>query len=174
MKAARPPPQSNFRLIYIFTHKSNPDERHVYETLQPITQAKRNKSPFNTKETVIDYVLQSSVLLLNNLIAEHASYLEAAYPDSSEDFYKLEIYRRISEKVDRIPYCRTLTNYAKVIGQKQALDLEDYDIEIVVGEEPISRFKDRRKADSKSELNIIFTFRDLSILNSMSMEETIL
>ena len=166
-----PPPQNNFRLIYIFTDKQNPDKRYSYEALQPVTQAKRDKSPFNTKETVIDYILHSSVLLANNMLVEQQKFLRAAFPDSSDRYYRRKINKQISKKFNEFASLKTLVNYAKIIMKKKGLKQENHFVDILLAQMPVPKLKNQMKKNIESQLNIFLNLKNIQFDRQLIVEK---
>lgn len=140
-----PPPQTNQRLYYLFYNKKDSIPAHAYEALQPIYQEKQKKSPFNAEEEALDYILSSAIIITTNYLREQIKYLKFANPDSSDKFYLSKAHKIAREKLPEFPSFKTLMNYAKLITQKQNIDLKNHGISLQIHLVDIPPFADRNK-----------------------------
>jgi hypothetical protein len=143
-----PPPKYNFRLYYIFGRN---EKTTVIEVLKPIAELKRSKAPFNTNEEIVDYVLNNSVIAIQNHTSKYKSDIEQA--STKGDSIKLA---QIIHEVEELPEFKTLLNYAKVVAQKNGIDEKNLPVSFYACSIEIPKFSERHKENvEKKELLIV-------------------
>jgi hypothetical protein len=136
-----PPPQYNDKLYYVVRDKETKEVICTLESVDYILKQKQKKAPFNQEETVLDYVISTSINLLTNSYQEHMQVLAYSIPDSSE------VYRSnksIEMTLENDPYAfGTLFNYGVVLLKKNNIQYNNVEIKLVIAHKPLVKFKDR-------------------------------
>lgn len=67
-----PPADFNFRLYFEYLNKDSL-QVNIYEILKPIAVEKQRKAPFNSQEQFMDYIVNGSVIQINDLLSRYVS-----------------------------------------------------------------------------------------------------
>lgn len=140
-----PPPKTNTRLYYTFVNAGDTTQSYTFEAIQPITEQKRLKSPFNTKEEVLDYILGGSAHNIRDMLVEQGKVSRLVYPDSTDTFHLENTWDLVNQLGSNLPSYQTLVNYAAIIARKQGLDPATYTAQIAIAEEDIKPFSKRNE-----------------------------
>lgn len=142
-----PPPKHNDRLYYAF-HHNNKQDTIVLEVAKPIVNAKRSKAPFNAQYEVIDYVLNNSMIQINDFLVDQRQNILFKYPDSSEDEFTTPLMKFTWDNRDYIKAVQTLANYGEVIALKNNIDLTKYRYRFYIVNESIPAFSERKNTET--------------------------
>ncbi|WP_375577647.1 hypothetical protein ABWH96_11350 [Marivirga tractuosa] len=137
-----PPPKHNDRLYYAF-HNKNEQDTIVLEVAKPIVLSKRSNAPFNAKYEVIDYVLNNSMIQINDFLVDQRQNILFQYPDSSEDKFTTPLMKFTWDNRDYLKAVQTLANYGEVVALKNNIDLTQYHYRFYIVNESIPVFSER-------------------------------
>ncbi len=118
-----PPADFNFRLYFEYLDKDS-SQLATYEVLKPIALQKQAKAPFNTNEQYVDYIVNSSVIELNDLLVNYFKAAKEEKPTlSADENYKNAIGNFNSNAAKaQYPGFQTLKNYLNLHFKKHITD----------------------------------------------------
>ncbi|QKX04834.1 hypothetical protein HN014_07865 [Aquimarina sp. TRL1] len=157
-----PPPNTNERLYCVIYDKQDSTVAKVLELVTPIIERKVQKAPFNSKDDIMDYVISSSTVSLNNKMVslnETVSYLE-----TKDTLTEKEKENILIEGVQATGHFNTLLKYSREIALEKGIDLNKYLISLEYAKVPIPKFVDRHKKELELKEELVFKSRlfDLS------------
>lgn len=150
-----PPPNFNERLYYEFKKKGDSSVQ-VFEAIEPICKAKQRKTPFNSREDLLDYVLSGSMNNISDQMFELQQ--DFKYENGLKGIEKIDSSQHadIRKIVQKSYGFNTLKNYAMHVARANRLDPQQYDVRIMLTRIPIPKFAERfKKAEKKEELYFI-------------------
>lgn len=112
-----PPPQGNNRLYYTF-YDDQDKFITTFEVLQPLFSEKQRKAPWNTREEAIDYIVNGAVGNLTDFIITQREIYQQLHPDSTLTVVEQMARRAITERHSEIPPFKTLTEYGKIVANR--------------------------------------------------------
>lgn len=137
-----PPNKSNTRLYLTFLN-SNKDEIKTLEVLKPVLNGKRIKSPFNTKEEVIDYILNGSINNLYHIITAKRDELSIRHPDSTKIRLEEMAKDEVLKNKNNLKSINTLKNYAKIVLKNHFESSEKIEyVSILITELQMPKYKE--------------------------------
>lgn len=153
-----PPPTYDHRLYYTFFPDTHTVYGKTFEILEPLNKAKRDNSPFNSDEDVVDYLLSTSVISLDHVLAQEKNVLMQLYPDSTDVFHKKTAYKNIQASLRAYAGYQTLLNYSRIVCSTQKVSFKDScRVKIASTVVPLPKFNDRFSIVRKQELLVIET-----------------
>ena len=151
-----PPPRSNERIYYRFIDKKDPNKTISFEAFKLITDKKREKAPFNTKEEIVDYVLGGCIGNIRDILAQEVKKSKALNPNKDEKFHIKQAFEVLNKGLFIFNELLTLQNYAKIIAHKNKIDPAQYDFVIMITLVDIPKFKNRHKQHQKREEYLLY------------------
>lgn len=143
-----PPPKFNFRLYYDFEWDNG---KKTLEVIKPIAEEKKRNAPFNSNEEIIDYVLNSSVIGIQNQIVKYRNDLEVNTRDT------LNINNRVLAYLYKLPEYQTLLQYSKIVFTKNKIESGQCILRFYATSIPIPKFSERNnKVQSEQMEGLIF------------------
>ncbi|GAA5041462.1 hypothetical protein GCM10011506_43170 [Marivirga lumbricoides] len=144
-----PPPKHNDRLYYSFHSKdSSNTDTIVLEVVKPIIELKRKEAPFNARYEVMDYILNNSMIQLNDFLVDQRKRIEFNYPDSTEKEFIQPLMEFTWNNRDYLKAIQTLANYGEIVAVKNNIDLNKYHYKFYIVNESIKSFSDRSQKDA--------------------------
>jgi hypothetical protein len=147
-----PPPNFNERLYYEFRKKGD-SAVQVFEAVEPICKAKQRKTPFNSKEDLLDYIISGSMNNISDQMYELQQ--DMKYENGLKGVEKLDSvqHENIRKIIQKSYGFATLKNYAAHVAQANKLDTAHREVRIMLTRIPIPKFADRfKKVEKKEEL----------------------
>ncbi|CAL2094930.1 conserved protein of unknown function [Tenacibaculum sp. 190524A02b] len=144
-----PPPNTNERLYCVIHNKKDSVVSRVFELVSPIIEEKLEKAPFNSKADLMDYVISSSTVGLNNKMVSLNKTI--AYMETKGKLTEKERKEILTQGVEETNHFKTLIKYAKEIALKKSVDLDESLISIELTKIRIPKFVDRDKKVSLDE-----------------------
>ncbi len=110
-----PPADFNFRLYFEYNDKDSL-RLNVYEILKPIARQKQSAAPFNSNEQFIDYIINSSVIEVNEALVNYHKVCKSEHPELSDQVNYTEAVKRFNENAVKLsfPGYATLRNYFNI------------------------------------------------------------
>ena len=145
-----PPPQSNDRIYY---HYYTADGRMMsYEAMEALQEERKRQFLFNDDLSTLDNILSNCVIGLNKFNAENYDIhkLEACNGISDAECYQCYLDASIEDLRD-LPELQTLSNYGKIIQQKNRIPSDYVHYSITITNKKTPKFADRHKAVSDEE-----------------------
>jgi NDP-sugar pyrophosphorylase family protein len=150
-----PPADFNFRLYFEYNDKDSM-RLSVYEILKPLARQKQLAAPFNAKEQFIDYIINSSVLEVNEILVTYFKHNKAEHPELSEQANYIEAVRNFNANAVKLSFAgyTTLKNYFNIhyhtfLKQDTALERACYG-RIILAKNELPRFENRDSLLMKS------------------------
>ncbi|MBK6267412.1 hypothetical protein JKA74_20390 [Marivirga sp. S37H4] len=137
-----PPPKHNDRLYYAF-HSIDSEDTIVLEAAKPIVNSKREKAPFNAKYEVIDYILNNSMIQINDFLVDQRKSIKFQFPDSSEDKFIRPLMEFTWDNREYLKAVQTLANYGEIVAVRNNIDLTRYKYRFYIVNESIPPFSER-------------------------------
>lgn len=138
-----PPNKSNTRLYLIFSDNSKKPIKTL-EVLKPILNRKRTKSPFNTKEELIDYILNGSINNLYHIISTKRDELSIKYPNSTKVCLEEMAKEEVLKNKNNLKSIVTLKNYASIVSKKNKVKENISFVSILITELQIPPYNERK------------------------------
>lgn len=155
-----PPPTFNERVY--FAYKSTEYKKiDFYEILVPVLEKKSKAIPFNTYEQIQDYILAST---LSNIETNMRTYQDVLNYTNNQAVVKVSdslISNKIVEEIEKTNDFKTLINYAKLIAEKNNIDINKYSLQIQIHKISIPQFIDRYSKTRKEEVIFSSNFHNL-------------
>lgn len=139
-----PPPKSNSKLYFIYYDKKSPI--YSFEVLSTILKEKQRKSPFNSKEEAVDYIISGSLSQLTSSIIVLRE--DLLYKNQNKTIEQLDKDAKelLLKKTTEIDEFNTLVKFSKVVAKKKipiSISNRIKNIKIVITETDIPKFHDR-------------------------------
>gem|GEM_PF-6628834 len=130
------------------------------EVLEIISNEKKNKLPFNTKEEITDYVINGAVNQLFNVVIYTRDELkfEDKNKKNTQEYENIAI-NKLLENINNLNEFKTIVNFSKILadnfyGHKSS---EISYLKVIIIEKPIPKFYNRYNVTSNIENLIIET-----------------
>jgi len=159
-----PPPTSNERAYYTFIPKIG-EESKTFEIVEPITKKKKQDAPFNWRANTIDYVISNSIIGISETLYEEQQVKNYELTNTDTSSVQKDYDKLSKELVQGSAHFKILVNYAKIVAQKQDIELSDYDLSILITQKKIPKFYKRFEKNNTPEI-IIFQSDTLSLVET--------
>lgn len=140
-----PPPKDNKKIYYTFYHK-NSEKTIRFEVLESLLKRKIENAPFNSSESIRDYILFNS----GSAVVWWSENYELEEMDQSAAICSEE--EALAEKNEFIQstyHFQMLKSYALVVAREHHIPLHDYEVSFTLAKVVIPDFEHRRKLMDK-------------------------
>ncbi|HET8839334.1 MAG TPA: hypothetical protein VFM82_10120 [Flavobacteriaceae bacterium] len=136
-----PPPKDNKKLYYTF-YRKNSTETRTFEVLESLLKLKISNAPFNSSESVRDFILSNSA---SNVIWWSENYFKVEHEKSDEHFSEEEALTQKTEFIESAYHFQMLKSYAVLVAKEHNISLDDYDFSFRLAKIDIPDYEDRKK-----------------------------
>lgn len=141
-----PPPKNDYEIVYSFFLVNNVDTipKVEYKVLSEITKKKHYKKPFNAKEEILDYILNNSILDLNQQMRTVQEIKNMEYPNATDSLIHVMTMKEIDKYFFSSYSTQVMYNFGLKLAEEEHLP-KDYLFRISILQLPIIKFSQKNK-----------------------------